>query len=246
MEYATLVSELLPRQRYPVLEEYVLLDIYYKMIPVDLPHTTVERYDRLLRTPEDVYLRDARPFTLHYLTATHPRHFYRHRIHHLDLSAIPLQCVTVKLARSFVDTTVLQQTSATFEEELYRLITFLNFDVPRIADLINFTFLASTRFCPQRIQLWVFSYTERLIHCQPVSEAERQCFGPPEQSEALPLRTLLGRLSECTSRSTLLSLNNPLEYPHLSSFLHHLAEPWQTVIPLAFNPLENPIITTLS
>lgn len=241
MDYASLVLELLNHGKYPILEGYVFLDIYFKMIPVDYPSTFVTHYDRHMINPEDVYIRDADPLNLHYLVATQPHHFYLHRIHTLNVDSFPLQCITIKLTRSFLDTTVLNVPSASFEEEIYHFLTFLNCDVPRVAPLLNLNFIASTRFLPQRIKLWVFKYTEKCILYRPLSDAEQQCFGPPVCHEILPIRVISGRLAECTSQSTLLSLNNHFDFPNLS-YLHYLSVKWKTTIPLAFNPLENPII----
>lgn len=241
MDYASLVLELLKLGKYPVLDGYVFFDIYFKMIPFNYPSASVVQYDQRLLNPEDVYIRDAEPYNLHYLTPSPPHHFYLHRIHTLNVATFPLQCITIKLTRSFLDKTVLQKASASFEEEIYHFLTLLNCDVPRVASLLNLTFLASTRFLPQRIQLWVFKYMEKVILYRPVSVPEQACFGPPDGPGILPIRVVSGRLAPCTSRSTLLSLNNHFEYPHLT-YLHYFSETWCTLIPLAFNPLENPII----
>lgn len=243
MDYTSIVLELLNRDKYPVLEDHVLLDIYYKMIPADHLSTSCKRYDRRMINPEDVYIRDVKPFHLSYLTSFGQDAFYMHHVHTLSIDCIPLRCIRVKLARSFVDATILNRSSASFEEEIYNFLTLLNTDVPRIRNIINQDFIDSTRFLPQRVKLWVFRYSERFIDHRYLSLTERQQFGPPPvASGVVPIRVVSGRLSECTSRNTLLSLNN--HYPSTCfSYLHHFTEKWQTVIPLAFNPLENPIIT---
>lgn len=243
MDYASIVSELLLRGKYPILDGYVFFDIYFKMIPFDYPSTYVARYDRHMMNPEDVYIRESRFSNLHYLVAALPHHFYLHRIDTLDVDSFPLQCITIKLTRSFLDTTVLNVPSASFEEEIYHFLTLLNCDVPRVASLLNLNFIASTRFLPQRIKLWVFKYSEQSILYRPLSIDQQACFGPPACSEVIPIRVLCGRLAECTSRSTLLSLNNHFHVPDMT-YLNHLSEKWKTVIPLAFNPLENPIMTS--
>lgn len=130
--------------------------------------------------------------------------------------------------------------SASFEEEIYHFLTLLNNDVPRV--MMNLNFFASTRFLLQRIKLWVFRYSEHSIAIHPVSEAEQVRFGPPACHEIIPIRVFSGRLAECRSRSTLLSLNNNFDFLNLT-YLHHFTEKWKILIPLAFNPLENPIIT---
>lgn len=242
MDYASIVLELLNHGEYPILNGYVFLDIYFKMIPFDYPSTFVAHYDRHMMNPEDVYIREAEPSNLHYLVSALPHHFYLHRVDTLKLESFPLQCITIKLTRSFLDTTVLNVPSASFEEEIYHFLTLLNCDVPRVAHLINLNFTASTRFLPQRIKLWVFKYSVQCIAYHPMTQAEQNCFGPPACHEVIPIRVISGRLAECTSQSTLLSLNNHFEYPNLT-YLDYLSEKWKTIIPLAFNPLENPIIT---
>lgn len=242
MDYGSIVLELLDRNKYPVLEGHVLLDIYYKMIPLDHVSSSCKRYDRRMINPEDVYIRDAEPFSLNYLTPFGNDTFYMHHVNTLCVESIPLQCIRVKLARSFVDNTILHRSSTSFEEEIYNFLTLLNNDVPRICSLINLNFLDSTRFLPQRIKLWVFKYSEKTIETQPLTQEERLCFGPLVHSGVVPIRVLSGRLAECTSRRILLSLNNHSTFPHLS-YLHHLSVTRNAIIPLAFNPLENPIIT---
>lgn len=240
MDYAALVLQLLEEAKYPVLEGYVLMDIYYKMIPTNHPSTLLKRYDRLFDNPEDVYVRDMEPFSLTYLVPNDPRYFYMHRVDTLDTNVFPMQCITVKLNRFFIDDNILHARSSSFEEEIYLFLTLLNYDVPRIARVIDLDFMSSTRFLPQRIQLWVFKYSEQPIHPHPLTDSERLCFGP-RNFEIVPIRFFSGRLSECTSQKVLLSLNN--HYPFLDlNYFHYYADKWQSIIPLAFNPLENPII----
>lgn len=240
MDYAALVLQLLEEAKYPVLEGYVLIDIYYKMIPTNYTSTLLKRYDRHLDNPEDVYVRDMEPFSLNYLVPNDPRYFYMYRVDTFDADAFPMQCITVKLNRFFLDDCILHARSSSFEEEIYLFLTLLNYDVPRIARVIDLDFMSSTRFLPQRIQLWVFKYSEQQIITHPLTDSERLCFGP-RSFEVVPIRNLSGRLSECTSQSVLLSLNN--HFPFLDvRYFHYYAEKWQSIIPLAFNPLENPII----
>lgn len=242
MDYSSIVLELLDRTKYPVLEGHVLLDIYYKMIPIDHLSRSCKRYDRRVINPEDVYIRDAEPFSLNYLTPLGKETFFMHHVNALSIESFPLQCIRVKLVRSFVDTTILNRSSSSFEEEIYNFLTLLNYDVPRISSVINMNFIDSTRFLPQRIKLWVFKYSEHSIVQRPLAHQERLCFGPLDNFGVVPVRVISGRLSECTSQTTLLSLNNHHDFPHLS-YLDHFSDKWKTVIPLAFNPLENPIIT---
>lgn len=242
MDYGSIVLELLDQKKYPVLEGHVLLDIYYKMIPIDHVSRSCKRYDRRVINPEDVYIRDAEPFSLNYLTPFGQNTFYMHHLNTLSTESFQLECIRIKLMRSFVDSTILNRSSISFEEEIYNFLTLLNHDVPRICSIINLNFLDSTRCLPQRIKLWVFKYSEHTIIQKPLTHNERLCFGPLVNPGVIPIRVISGRLSECTSQTTLLSLNNHYEFPHLT-YTHHFSEKWKTIIPLAFNPLENPIIT---
>lgn len=241
MDYASIVLELLNRTKYPVLEGHVLLDIYYKMIPIDHLSTSCKRYDRCTMNPEDVYIRDSEPFRLNYLTSFGNDAFYLHHVDTLSVDSFPLRCIRVKLVRSFLDDTVLNRSSASFEEEIYNFLTLLNYDVPRVRSIVNLNFIDSTRFLPQRVKLWIFRYSERDIDCRPLTTEEIKHFGPLANAGVVPVRVVTGRLSECTSQSTLLSLNDP--HHSRFSYLDHYSDKWRAILPLAFNPLENPIIT---
>lgn len=241
MDYRTLVLQLLREGKYPKLEHYVVVDVYYKMIPMDYPSLSVSRYDRRSDNPEDVYARDSKPFSVNFMVCVGDHAFYLHETNALDLETFPTECVSIKIDRSYLDDNVLHRKSDTFEEEIYKFLTLLNYDVPRVSGVLNMQFFASTRFLPQRVNLFVFKYGVRDVTYEPLTEAERSCFGPSAQTEHFPARTILGRLSECKSRSTLLSLNSNVEFPHLK-YTQHFSTKWSTLVPLAYNPLENPII----
>lgn len=239
MDYASLVLELLNEGQYPVLEGYVAVDLYYKLIPDRHPSTVIRRYDAHVESPEHVYYRDVESFDLSYLVAPDPRTFCLHRVDRLP-DALSTRCHTIKLTRSFLDATLFPHSpSDTFEEEIYRFLTLLNYDVPRLAAFLNLDFVTSTRFLPQRLHMGVDRYSKRPVSRHfPLTDEERACFGP-RPYEVLPVRTVLGRLAPCTSRSTLLSLNSTAAG---GRFIHHYAEAWQAIIPLAYNPLENPLL----
>lgn len=239
MDYRTLVLSLLKDRKYPKLENYVVIDVYYKMIPVDYPSISILRYDRRFDNPKDVYIRDSKPFTINFMVCVGDYAFYLHEVNTLNVESFPTKCISIKINRSYLDENILHQKSDTFEEEIYKFLTLLNYDVPQVASILNMDFFASTRFLPQRINLFVYKYSERDINFIPLTEKEKSCFGP--SSEIFPARTILGRLSECKSMSTLLSLNNNIDFPDLK-FTQYFSTQWRTLIPLAFNPLENPII----
>lgn len=244
MDYCEVVLSLLKEKKYPILEGFVVLDLYYKLIPEDVEPTSIRYYDDRLDNPEDTYVRDRPPFVFCYMISLTEHRYALCEIKQLDTNSLEEQCRSIRLDRSFLDKHVFHKASATFEEELYEFIKRINFDVPRIRDVLNFTFLTSTRVLPQRIRLWIYKYTIKAITDSPVSSAERGRFGPPA-ADIIPTRVLLGRLSECTSHSRLLSLNDNVHCPSLK-YTDHYAVQWKSIVPLAFNPLENPIIVSNS
>lgn len=237
-DYRDLVLRLLKKQQYPVLQQFVILDVYYKMIPLTLQSVQVQSYHRKVDDPYDVYMRDTQPYLLSYLVQVGD-HLYLHHVSGLDAASWPTECIRIRFPRSLLDKNVLEFSSATFEEELYRFLTYLNFDVPKIASFLNMDMVTSTRFLPQRIVLWPGNFSVHPIVLRPVNELERSCFGPTR--ETIPVRLLRGRLAPCTSRSALLSLNNDIAASHLT-YVQHYAEAYKSLIPLAYNPLENPIV----
>jgi hypothetical protein len=137
--------------------------------------------------------------------------------------------------------------SLTFEEELYRFITHLNFNVPKIRDLLDLDFATSTRFIPRYIRTWVHKYEVRSIYHLPGGLDLKIHFGLPENRGVLETRIVRGKLSPCTSNKILLSLNDDLAVKTKlpcgwSPYNSHYSERWNVLIPLAYNPMENVII----
>lgn len=241
MDYEELVQSLLKERKYPILEKFVILDIYYKLIPADIRPLSLVQYNKHVDNPRDVYIKDTQPFSLSYLVPGDSHFFYVYHVDQLETRALQEYCMSIKLTRSYIDDTILYRCSLSFEEEIYQFITLLNFDVPRISHVLNLDFMTSTRFLPQRIKLWVCHYKSENIVFRPLTEKERSWFGPPSEEEVIPTRVIRGRLAECTSRSQILSLNNNVENTSFS-YTDYFVEPWNTVMRLAFNPIENPII----
>lgn len=233
-DYKLLVLDLLQHNTYPVLQKYIILDIWYKTIPVTLTPCKIRYYSYLQDNPFDVYLRDSEPFRLSYLVPLDSKRFCMYFLDTLAVDTLPEHCCSVRLDRSFLDTYTLGRASATFEEEIYHFITLLNFDMLRVAPLLNLTLLESTRFLPQRLRLWTQHFDVRTIVPHPPVHFDH--FGPVDHK--FPARLLKGRLSPCTSRSTILSLNDDTEY----TYTQHLVPHCKAVVTLAFNPLENPIL----
>ncbi|GFR21072.1 uncharacterized protein TNCT_570861 [Trichonephila clavata] len=100
-----------------------------------------------------------------------------------------------------------------------------------------------TRLLPQFLRLWAYDYDSVPVSRVPITPDLRSCFGPPECCSVFPIRVLRGQLAHCTSRSILLSLNNDLSthLPH-PPYVWHYSDRIKTMLPLAYNPLENPLI----
>lgn len=242
MEYKSLVLELLVKRKYPVLQDFVVLDIHYKIIPDNAPCDVIHSYDQRIHDPSHVWKQHMDPYRLSYLVNNYPL-FYVHELDHLDASTLPLECLRVKLSRCFVDA-LRNQISQTFEEELYHFLTLLNFDAPRLSPLLGVDFMTCTRMLPQFIRLWAYNYEEKPMEPTPVGTQLSKCFGPPDDLSILPVRVLRGRVAPCSSQSTILSLNNDHE-AHLTGhcpYIWHYSVRHRTLFPLAYNPLENPII----
>ncbi|GFR02494.1 uncharacterized protein TNCT_355261 [Trichonephila clavata] len=217
------------------------MDIHYKMIPADSPSNVVHSFDRRIHDPMHELIQHSNPYRLSYLVGNDSC-FYVHEVDQLLTDSLPMDCQRIKLSRSYVDA-IRNDTSDTFEEELYHFITLLNFNLPQLAPLLGFSLMECTRLLPQFLRLWVYDYDSVPVSRVPITPDLRSCFGPPESSSVFPIRVLRGHLAPCTSRSILLSLNNDLS-TRLSHppYLWHYSDRIKTLLPLAYNPLENPII----
>lgn len=272
-EYKALVLNLLCKCQYPVLRDFVVVDIWYKMIPpVDriVSEDSVKTFDRRYANPLDVWKSNMNPFSLSYLSgggsSAPPSTFYLCECDELDTRSLPLQCRRIKLSRSVVDRTVEYHASDSFEEELCLFWGLLNFDLPRVAPLFDMDEFSSTRCLPQFITLWAYRYDA--VPFGPCGAASMTAetisrFGPPTtvgESGVLPVRVVRGRLAPCTSSETLLSLNNDVDgifHPATAAdsnvaaaavkapYTIHYVEKSHAFIPLAYNPLENPIIAVV-
>jgi hypothetical protein len=243
LNYKELVTKLVASGRYPVLEECVILNLYYKSIPTDYSATNVTRFDLRYHDPVDQFVKCSHPFQLTYLVSRKDRTFDVHRCDVIDSTTFKLECKRIKINRFVVDAQLQSPTkSETFEEELYTLLTMLNFDVPKISSLFDFTFIESTRVLPQYVDLWVVNYTVRDIEIGTVGRDQSKWYGPPDDDDGLlPVRVVNGKLAPCTSRSTVLSLNDD-RGGHIP-YTTHLIPHRRALVQLAYNPLENPILT---
>lgn len=243
VEYRSLVLDLLSKHKYPILQDFVFMDIHYKLIPEDAFSETTHAFDRRIHNPLHEWIQHTSPYQLSYLVENQHL-FYVHKINKLQTDTLPMDCQRIKLYRLLVDG-IRNNTSASFEEELYHFITLLNFNPTLIAPLLGLDIMTCTRFVPQFLRTWVYQYDTANVSPIPIDSSLRACFGPPDRPSVLPIRVLRGQLAPCTSRSVLLSLNNDLQAnlsQKPSPYLMHYADRLKSLIPLAYNPLENPII----
>ncbi|GFR09727.1 uncharacterized protein TNCT_668691 [Trichonephila clavata] len=188
LEYKTLVLDLLSKHKYPILQKFVVMDIHYKMIPADSPSNVVHSFDRRIHDPMHELIQHSNPYRLSYLVGNDSC-FYVHEVDQLLTDSLPMDCQRIKLSRSYVDA-IRNDTSDTFEEELYHFITLLNFNLPQLAPLLGFSLMECTRLLPQFLRLWVYDYDSVPVSRVPITPDLRSCFGPPESSSVFPIRVL--------------------------------------------------------
>lgn len=242
--YKDTVVHLLQSNKYPVLLDYVVFNIYYKKIKPSHPS---ERYSYASSEPSVVYHKVNQPFKLTCFTHCSPNYFHLHYESptELDLRSLRLECKSVRINRGLINTHLKLQLP-TFEYEIYEFLTRLNFDLHSIFQLIDLTFIESTVFLPITVTM--------LIHNYGLADVEEICndsesFGIG--TETLEVRILEGKLSECTSRTSILSLRDhfawkdwPTKFTdRYSPYNIHYIPDLKAVVPLAFNPLENPVIS---
>lgn len=220
VHYKDLVFNLLQKRLYPVLEDYVILDIYYKIIDPTFTESEIKTYDAYVSDPRVTYENENEPFKLVFLSGE-GRTFFVHKTNRIDPSLYKTECLRIKLPRNFVNQRF-KLYCQSFEEEINTFLAYLNTDIPKIRDFLDITFIESTRFLPQHIQMWVHKY--------------KVCSIPPAQSIHLDdpkWRLFNNYLSIGMSKDGLISTGHPTLY---------YSTIWKTFIPLAYNPLENPVI----
>lgn len=240
VEYKSLVLDLLKQCQYPILKDFVVMDIHYKLLPENTAVDTVYSYDRRLHDPTHVWKQHEQPFRFSYLSGN--KHMiYVHETNSMLPQCLEFDCIRVKLSRYYLDT-IQNECSESFEEELYHFIQLLNFNLPKLAPLLGMEVMTCTRLFPQFIKLWIYRYDTAPVKQFPIGKDILSCFGPPEHAGVIPVRVMNGKLSPCTSSSVILSLNDNVQ-SHLN-YLQHYSDRLHAIFPLAYNPLENPLIVT--
>lgn len=248
MEYKTLVLQHLKRKQYPILLNHVIMDVYYKMLKPKCPG---KQYFSPCNCAEVIFEKENEANKIVYMTSQ-GKYFFIHKedFKDVDFQNLQVQCKKIKINKGFINK-ILNTEFKTFEEEIYKFITHLNFNIPKVREILNITFIDSTRFIPHCIQMWVSNYNSVPILGQCLS---REYFGP--SNDLIDSRMVLGHMSSCTSKDLILSCRNATAMKqddenelNIPGFLltceryvlHYLTE-YTTYIPLAYNPLENPII----
>lgn len=244
LDYKTFVLRLLENKKFGHLSDYVILSIHHKWLPAADCSGVQRSFSLLKNDPEVIFETENEPF----------RYVYLERENHYGLvfktarfSTGPAQCINVKLRENHVNE-ALHLKLKTFEEQIYVFVSHLNFDVPRVRSFLGLGFVEATRFVPTYVKLWVSSCRVASIDNYCVSP---RCFGPLESTTIEP-RFVDGRLSPCRSKTRILSLrdhfawekeeNHPEFVRNYHPYNIHYVPQFASYVPLAFNPLENPII----
>lgn len=248
-DYRNLVLYLLRQGKYPILLNFVILEIYYKNFETK---KLGKQHDANSVMPEVLFDRINDPYKIIFLTKN-GKYFNSHKedVFNVNFSHLPLKCKKIKIYKNDTISNLFNlETTVTFEEELYLFITCLNYDIPKIKDLLNLDFIESTTFIPLSLKIKVDEYTTKDL----VGNFEMpNCFGP--DGNDLQVRLFEGQLSNCYSKTYILSLRDHhifkkyLEEGGKPEFINdynvyniHYALDKKSFVPLAFNPLENPVL----
>lgn len=250
IDYKHLVTKLLLDKQYPIILNDIIFEIYYKEIETNEVGIT---YNKNNNNPEIIFNQMNEPYNLIFLT-DHDNYFSIHKQYfsEFNMSGFPLKCMRIRIYKNDAINKTLNLRCSTFEEEIYHFITCLNYDVPRIKSLLNFNFIRCTRFIPISLKMKVNNYRfknlEGLYKKPPY-------FGPNGNNHQT--RLLEGRLSNSTINTQIISLRDHYQFQKklnddmelFPEFIHnyHLYNIYfsmdhKSFVPLAYNPLENPII----
>lgn len=249
LDYRGVVMRLLQQGKYPVLKNFVILEIYYKNFETK---TIGSLQSSNTITPEVLFDKINDPYKIVFFTKK-GNNFYSHKedVFNLNLNHLPLKCKKIKIYKNDAILNLFDlKSDTTFEEEIYLFITYLNYDIPKIKDLLNLDFIESTTFIPLALKIKVSEYDIKNM----VGSFEMPNFFGPNSND-LQVRLFEGYLSNCYSKTYILSLrdhhaleeyfknNNEIDFlNNYHSYNIHYALNQKSFVPLAFNPLENPII----
>ena len=238
----------LKKGEYISLLDHVIVSVYYKMLEPKTEGEVVIDY------ADHVYENQNEPFKYVFLTSQKNNVVSIHKETEIDVNCLPVKCFNIRFVPCYINR-LLDTNYKTFEEEIYEFIRQLNFNPPRVRNAFSLTFVDSTRFIPCNLKMRVFKYkVHDLTNCG-CSEDSAKYFGPPiMKPQFFQTRMIDGKISPASAKlCPILSLNNAIEWKKnatdIPSWTHdyepyciYLVRNENLLIPLAYNPFENPII----
>jgi hypothetical protein len=255
--YAFVVSELLQRGKYCLLKDHVILTVFYRILRSDSSGEFVDKEPQ-----EDAYEKHVEPFKYTYLSRRDDC-VYVHVLPDIDTvsPSAPVKCIHITLRRGLING-YFNKSFVLFEEEIYTFLTYLNFSPTKIHGMLNLTFADATRFVPVDVQMRVRDYdVGPLTHTTCSSSSSSvgtKYFGSKVDGDFLfQPREIEGRMSKARSNSKILSLRDGrgwmkdegcIKPEWIDSIVSPYVVYWSvernSYLPLAFNPFENPIISS--
>ena len=253
--YKSVVLDSLKKKSYPVLYDYVIIIVYFKWISPSRSVSTKVIENSKYHLPEILYEKENKELTLLYFEEGN-KNIVACELENFNISedcAPNVHRKNIRLRRNDL-CDLLKVKCSCFEEEIYLFIKHLNIDVPKIGTLLDLNFEESTRFIPISFKICVDKFFIKPIDSSCKLTDPHQHFGPSYASNHLDTREVNGNISASASKDTILSLNDDInwkeikykfaaELQRLNPYIIYYSVRWQTVFPLAYNPLENPIIT---
>lgn len=247
MEYVDLVLTKLRSNEYCLLTGKVLLTIYFKLLE---PKNCDARKSNI----NDRYTKSLGTFQLTYLTVEDNVEYICKMDNFSNFDSLELKCINIYVEKDMVNR-IFHKNYKYFEEELYYFITLLNFDPTKLINFLNMSSSQLTNFIPIDLKMMVSSYDVKQL--EPQSGVDiYSSFGKKDndQIEFLFTRECEGRISRATSKELILSLRHSEPFKKClknaewvkdiqNPYIIYLHKASSAIFPLAYNVLENPIIT---
>lgn len=205
IEYKDLVCQLFNHKQYPILLNHIILELYYKEMETNDVGITYSKYNH---DPETIYNQINDPYILKFLT-DNGNYFNLHKQNcfNFNINGLPLKCMRIKIYKNDAINKILNLKCVTFEEEIYHFITYLNYDIPKIKNLLNLNFIQCTQLIPMALKLKICNYK---ITNMSGTYKNPDCFGP--NGDILQVRLLEGRLSDCNYNNKIMSLRDHYKF----------------------------------
>lgn len=253
--YKSIVLECLNKKTYPVLYDHVVIIIYFKwIVPSRFVKTSIIENSNY-HLPEIIYEKENKPFDLLYFEQGNANMVacQLEKFDIYDVCTLHDNKKYVRLRRSDVSDH-LKVPCRSFEEEIYLFIKYLNVDISKIGKLLDLNFQESTQFIPISLKMCVEKFYDNPIDTSCKLINDDKYFGFTSASNQLDTREINGNISASKSKDVILSLNDdinwqniksnfPAEISQLEPYTLYYSVYWEAILPLAYNPLENPIIT---